>query len=357
MRNNDALPLPSEDPQPAAPSLGRMLRAAREAEHWSIEEVAAELRIEPRFLAALEDERFEAVGPPVFTKGYLKLYCGCLGLDFAQLLPLYKERIGTAEAPLRGRRSVEHRESSNGARWVAIGLAALVLIGLAVWLLSRSQPAVPVQAPASGTPSTGAAASPGAASNPVPAAAVLPGTNRTSAAAAVFTEGAEPASETPQNPISALQQALLRRDAGQGEASRSAAPLTEAGPAGLPTAAGPESAAAPRGAVFTKVLGSAANGADLRTDVPAGGGQTGLEIELRFLQDSWVEVTDARNQRLYYGLAKAGDESRVRGVPPLEVLLGNADGVVVEVAGHPYRYPNGGRRGKLARFSVTDQAQ
>jgi cytoskeleton protein RodZ len=75
-----------------------------------------------------------------------------------------------------------------------------------------------------------------------------------------------------------------------------------------------------------------------------------------FLQDSWVEVTDSNKTRLYYGLGKAGEESHVAGEPPLAVLIGNADGVVLEVDGKPYAFPRR-RIGKVAYFTLTAPAE
>ena len=70
-------------------SLGSVLSMAREAYGLSIEQVAAELRIEYRFLEALEQDRLDMFSAPVFVKGYLKHVANRLGLQYEDLLARY----------------------------------------------------------------------------------------------------------------------------------------------------------------------------------------------------------------------------------------------------------------------------
>ncbi len=344
-------PPPDEAAEQARPrGLGETLRAVREAEHLSIERVAAELRIEPRFLVALEEERFEAVGAPVFAKGYLKLYAECLGLDTASVLRLYEEKAGNVAPPFEGRRSVERRDSPQGAAWMLVALlaVAVVVVLLGIWFLHRPAPAI-VSAAAFTAP-----------------AATAPG--------AVEAGSGQSAGEA-QNPVSALEEAVSRHDQASAEpvevpappakpaASSPAAPGPGAAQAGAgatgaqAASVAPEPAAEPPGAAGSSTAADAK--AKRSTAAPGANGPASgdsLEMDLQFLQDSWVEVTDARRQRLFYGLGKAGDLSRVNGEPPFDVLLGNADGVVVEVGGHPFTYPRRAHNGKVAHFTVTGPA-
>ena len=67
---------PSEPKAPPPPpaTLGERLRAARLAQDFTVEQLSTELRIEAKQLHALEENRFEQIGVPVFIKGYLKQY-------------------------------------------------------------------------------------------------------------------------------------------------------------------------------------------------------------------------------------------------------------------------------------------
>jgi cytoskeleton protein RodZ len=90
---------------------------------------------------------------------------------------------------------------------------------------------------------------------------------------------------------------------------------------------------------------------ELEATEPAPTGST-VAIEFAFLEDCWLEATDARGARLFYGLGQAGAVRRVTGEPPIDIFLGNANGVTLTVDGEPYVVPGRARRGNLARFVV-----
>jgi cytoskeleton protein RodZ len=78
-----------------------------------------------------------------------------------------------------------------------------------------------------------------------------------------------------------------------------------------------------------------------------------VPLDLTFAQESWAEVTDARGERLYYGLGTAGKHAQMRGEPPFAVVLGNAGGVKILVDGEDFAVPAKGKPGEYARFSVN----
>jgi cytoskeleton protein RodZ len=79
--------------------------------------------------------------------------------------------------------------------------------------------------------------------------------------------------------------------------------------------------------------------------------ETRLKLELT--NDSWVEVYDARGQRLFYDVASAGSVQSVGGRGPLRVVLGNAAGVTVEVDGQARQIPTNAVSGEGASFVVN----
>lgn len=85
---------------------------------------------------------------------------------------------------------------------------------------------------------------------------------------------------------------------------------------------------------------------------PAVAGEA-LRIDLVFVGDSWAEVTDADGQRLVFGLRPAGKTDSVLGMPPVEVLLGSADAVRLEVNGRPLDIAPGDVRGGVARLTIS----
>ncbi len=74
-------------------------------------------------------------------------------------------------------------------------------------------------------------------------------------------------------------------------------------------------------------------------------------VTFNFIQDSWVEISDATGQRLYFNLAKSGSELSLSGVAPFNVLLGYAVGATVKYNNKPFDLTPY-IRGKMARFTL-----
>ncbi|MDZ7596685.1 MAG: DUF4115 domain-containing protein [Thiobacillus sp.] len=62
------------------PSVGQILREAREAQGLTQEEAAARLRLMNRQVEAMETDDFESLGQPVFARGFVRNYARLLGL-------------------------------------------------------------------------------------------------------------------------------------------------------------------------------------------------------------------------------------------------------------------------------------
>jgi cytoskeleton protein RodZ len=79
-----------------------------------------------------------------------------------------------------------------------------------------------------------------------------------------------------------------------------------------------------------------------------------LQVEIVFHEDCWAVVIDARGERLFYGLGRAGARSRFSATPPASFFLGNANGVDILVDNAPYGIPDESRQGNLARFVILE---
>jgi cytoskeleton protein RodZ len=284
---------PAPAPAVAPKTVGEALRAARVAQDLTVEQVAAELRIEPKQLAALEENRFEQIGVPVFVKGYIRQYGQRFGLNIDDLLAIYYRQGKLADVELQPNRAIRLRDDRQTSSWIVGALvAATLVVAFAAWWWNDGS----FEASRTGVEPAPAEAPEAASPAPTPAAAP-----NVPAPVAVAPSPAEPAPIAQPEPVGAA-----------------AAP-----------AAG-EAATAP--AVAAAV-------------VP-------IPLEFRFAQESWAEVSDGRGERLLFGLNAAGRQVTVRGEPPFSILLGNADAVELRVNGTVYPIPTEGRQGSLARFSV-----
>jgi cytoskeleton protein RodZ len=312
---------------PGERNVGEMLKAARAAQGLTLEQVATELRIEIKQLEALEDDRFDRIGVPVFVKGYLRQYGQRLGLDYRDLLAQYYKQTSLQEVQIRPSKTIKLHDERQITVWVIAALALLVVIaGLAAWWLNGGGFDIGLRAPAQQS-------KPGSAKP----AATAPTESAASAPASAATPKQSPAEPT------ASAGANGRASSTDTAAPAQAAPVpTPAGAPALPRPAAtrPSPGAAPAGALPVSA-----------SQDPAAASFT-VPLTLTFEQESWAEVTDARGTRLYYDLGTAGRRAEMRGQPPFAVVLGNAGGVKILVDGEEFKTPTKGGPGEYARFSV-----
>ncbi len=144
MQHHDEPALDDENPSREISSVGQTLKAAREALNLPIEQIAADLRIEPRYLVALEENDFESFSAPVFTKGYLKQYAIRVGLDEKGLLTDYYRQVGTQQVPKLPTNMLVSDSDQRQARWLIAGSAvALVVAAVVIWRINTAEPEVP----------------------------------------------------------------------------------------------------------------------------------------------------------------------------------------------------------------------
>ncbi|MFO7539591.1 MAG: DUF4115 domain-containing protein [Chloroflexota bacterium] len=73
--------------------LGHILREARENKGLTLGQVQSEIRINTKFLTALEEGKYELLPTPVHVRGFLRNYARFLGLDPQPLLDRYEIRL------------------------------------------------------------------------------------------------------------------------------------------------------------------------------------------------------------------------------------------------------------------------
>lgn len=326
METRERVETPEQDAE-STPDLGATLRLAREAQDLSIEDVAAELRIGAHFLEALEDCRFEALGPPVFAKGYLKQYGTRLGLDVAALVADYENAAGDLSVDVAPSRSIKLHDARQITLWVvAGGVLVLVAVFLAFWWFNQSDRA-PESAPA--TPKSAETVS----QEPPPPAPERP---------------AQAGNRAPpdSSPIDDAEAARPRASAADTDADGGLS-LTQ------PTASGPDGAAPPiaEPSVVESPAAAPANAESSDAQSPDAGFD-GPALEVEFVEDSWAEVTDANGVRLYYALGRAGTRRRFPADRHLHLLFGNAHGVELRLDGREIPLPGSGQPGEVVQFDL-----
>lgn len=327
--------------------LGARLRAERTRQNLSLEQIAEELRLEPRVLQALEDERFDDLVAPVFARGYLRQYGRKLGLDRDGLLRDYDRLTGHTDVELTPTQSAtvsatEPRQT--GRRWMLVLLVVMLLAAVGagvVWWFGGVEGFAERFGLASNTTNPAALPYPASSVSETEPEEVLlrPEARVARPPASVEREPDGPSlaefirGQTPQR----LGSVDTTDGVGQASPLDAVDPVAQAerDDAGVPgDGADPAATAGPVSTVD-----------DLT-------GYETIEAALTFVADSWAEVTDARGVRLVYDLGLAGEERTVVGAAPIEFLFGNAPGVELLIDGRPYELPARATPGTVIGFTV-----
>lgn len=120
--------------------IGSSLREARLRQNLDFPELEERTKIRPKYLRALEDERFDILPAPTYVRGFLRSYAEALGLDGQPFVDEYSSRftVGEEDAPLRARRVPPPRRDRGPreSRMAALALAAIAVataLVIAAW--------------------------------------------------------------------------------------------------------------------------------------------------------------------------------------------------------------------------------
>jgi cytoskeleton protein RodZ len=261
---------------------GSLLRAAREKHGLHIAALAAVMKVAPRKLDALENDRWNELPDATFVRALALTVCRTLKLDAKQVLDLLPpaealslQSIGEhLNTPYRDGDGRSTSSVAGGAIRPMVWAAALLMVAAVAvyfvpeaWFKSTPPAAVAVVAPA-------ASAASAAASAPV-----LP-----ASAAADLPEAAAPV------PAAAVA-------------------------AAMPSAGETVFSAPPPGVLQATAVAGA--------------------VQLRTSEASWVDVRDARGQVLLSRIVQPGETVGLDGAPPLRLTIGNAAATQVSFRGQP----------------------
>ena len=267
------------EPEAASEALraGADLRAARERVGWSLDELAAGLRIRPRYLEALEAGRIGELPGNAYVLGYLRTYASALGLDPNDMTRRFK-----SEAAVVNQRTELTFPVPVPQRGVPAGAVVLLGIVLAMgayagWYRLSGEGKLPAEI-----------------STAVP--------QHLAPLAEQVLQPVHPAAAT--SPSQAVSTQVL---------------------AGVspPVVAPPVPAISPGSAAAAAVTPASVGGA--RTDVS--------RILLRANADAWVQVRDRSGSVLLTRILHAGDSWEVPPRPNLLLTTGNAGGTDLVVDG------------------------
>ncbi|WP_416139553.1 RodZ domain-containing protein [Halomonas sp. HK25] len=304
---------------------GEQLRSERESQGLSVTEVAGGLNLRPAVIRGLEEDSYEEVPVAAYRRGYLRAYAHLLGIDDKPVLDAYRVRFGGEEAERRVTPVQITRPPSKLGAWLFRLVTLLVIAGLIgltlMWWQSR-----------------GGNEPPGIGDSSPVAVDGLDGTTTTIAEPEAPAVSEAPAESLPPLPeegegLGLVEDpAALADESPEGDAD-SVLALTDAVPEMADAATGDEVAAEEEVATTAS---------------------SQRQLELTFNEQSWTEIFDANNQRIFVGLQEPGTTASVEGEPPFRLTVGNATGVELLWAGDSVDLGARAGANNVARFTLGD---
>lgn len=327
-------PRPEANASEAA-RVGEELRDARAALGYSIEEMAGALRINRRYLAALEEGRVRDLPGPAYALGFVRSYSSALGLDADEMVRRFRE---SSAAAARGKHDLVFPEPvpDRGVPAGAIVLLGVLIAigGYVLWWQSLGTEQRVVDAVPPLPPALERAAEIGAAQLPGPAVTVPPASPASAVPLAqaptappVAANGARPATGAPPAaPGAATPGGLV-----------TAAPALPAPAAGVEPGrlALPRAEPAPLPEVSVSGIPFPAPATPAPTAPAAAPAAAAPRLLLRASQPAWVQVRDPRNgQVLVNQTLRPGETWEVPADRQGLILdTGRAEGLTIEVDG------------------------
>ncbi len=311
---------PSDDPSidsarnvpGTEPSAGSRLAALREAQGRSVAEVAAAMRLSRTILESIEADRFDRIAP-IYRRGYIANYARELGVPADQFIdPTALDEPPPLKGVLPPPAPTDRVDRF--VRFATYFLVTTLIVPPLVYFFVTGGTRLfdsSDEATFSGSPSLVEGEELRAERDGV--------TRRI--ARALSLDNDDPDADGPLS-ASTLPLSPLRA----GDAS--------VDPGGLPGDAGNADASPELGAVAELLPPSMLH-----------------PIVIDLLEDSWVEISDARGERLEFDLLRAGTHRRYEAQPPVRVLVGRGSAVEMTFDGEPVRF-DGADRGSVAEFTL-----
>jgi cytoskeleton protein RodZ len=316
----------SDDPQqPAAGEpVGQQLRKAREQLGLSQKDVADAQHLRVSIIQAIEEGAYEQIDSELFLKGYVRGYAKQVKADANAII----ESLDVELAPLREERAKQEQENPlvdierrrRKKRQVAKGLLIIAIlcgIAFAAWKLVlapgqdvSSQPEAEMPQPETQVPQ--AEEQVPQPEEQIPEAESEP-RNEPVPELAESGRDVEPATEL--SDVTVTEQPLA---ANENDAPAQGTDLTVEPELGN-TAQSPSDATVVVGDNVETVVAE-----DVEATEPE---SPEAVLTMAFVENCWVQVTDATGTRLVASLQRAGDQLSVSGEAPLKVVIGAVDAV------------------------------
>ncbi len=309
MTDHSTSSIPAADAQSRDLRIGETLRQARETASYSVPYVAGQTHLNEEVIIALENDQFDQLPNDVFVKGYIRSYAKLLEIDSEQLLAAYPSDRDLRTETVAPQIKKAKKLSSSGVDPIVIWSSVTVVVIMAgllmTWWVYQDD------------------------SDPVELASVV--------------ERYDDVNLSGVSDTQKQSQPEVKHDVVLGTID--------------PKHISDEQNAMPEVEDDDQTVSQQQHSQVVPAiiEAPFSGGEIDkVRITVKYTEESWTEIFDARKRRLLHGLIKPGATRVISGQAPFNVFLGNSPGVQLEINGKPFDHSVYMRRNNTARFLIDD---
>lgn len=333
-------------PRTSHETAGVMLQHERERQGLSLEDVALQLNLRPIVVAGLEEDRFDQVPIAAYRRGYVRAYARLLGLDETRVVAAYDATHGRGDMERKLSPVHTARPPSRVGAWIFRLFTLLVIIGLIsltlLWWQSRE-----------GNDIFGGGSDDGPIAvdrlNGESAGTTAEAPSADSSAMTPNTDTQLPPLPTQQDTPQTGDDASIQ-SGGDGSALDTGSGVSSS--AETTTPSGNERQAQQVGSAADNVSTDTSSTSEASNAAAAASNDTTLS--LTFNEESWTEIYDANDDRIFSGLQSAGSQATAEGQPPFRLTIGNASGVTLDYRGESVDLSQYAGGNNVARFTLGD---
>ncbi|OHZ04850.1 hypothetical protein BC443_09005 [Salinicola sp. MIT1003] len=333
---------------PSREMAGNMLQRERERQGLSIEDVALQLNLRPIVVTGIEEDQFDQVPIAAYRRGYVRAYARLLGMDASRVVGAYDATHGRGDMERKLSPVHTSRPPSRVGAWIFRLFTLLVIVGLIaltlLWWQSRE-----------GNEIFGG----GSDDSPI-AVDRLNGNDANADAAGSDSTVMTPNTDT-QLPPTPTRQDTPSFDADGSMSSDASLASGDTEPTDSGVSASAETTPPDADARQAEQVGSVADDVTSAPSEDAAATDTATPVatnddtlSLTFNQESWTEIYDANDDRIFSGLQSAGSQASAEGEPPFRLTIGNASGVTLEYRGESVDLSQYTGGNNVARFTLGD---
>ncbi|MES2070701.1 MAG: RodZ domain-containing protein [Pseudomonadota bacterium] len=342
--------------RPVDSSAGGQLAAARLQKNLSVQQVADQLKLSPRQIAALEANQFDALPKAVIVRGFVRSYAKLLRIDAEPIVALLPQdavpagaqvtalRPAMATPFLESRLPLMGRQDANNHKYIwGAGLLAILAIGFFAFQRFEHTDYLKNLLPGNTATSAASSASAEALAEPASMPAMDERASTVPAVPATQDSAGNAAGKTADTdvvvgkPDADKKVAEITAPASNASA---ASPLVVSPVASAPTAPSTvKPVTTPASSAQLAQLAAAPASQNMALAAPAAAKPAVIDpanaMKLKFRQDSWIQIKRANGTIVTSHLAKAGTEETFEVKEPLQLRVGNAAGVDGLLRGAP----------------------